>query len=80
MAVSAHLDNVQPTTKITNVKCPHGQIIRYTMEGGLDFPMLTITARQAHIFPNIKHSLVSLGEICDAGCIVVFGIKDVTVM
>ena len=41
--------------------------------------MLPNTARQEHIYPNIKHSLVSIGELCDAGCTVTFNIKHVTV-
>ena len=80
MVVSAHLNNVQPTTDIINTKFPNGQIIRSTMEGGLYLPMLPSIEIQAHIFPNIKHSLVSIGTLCDAGFIVAFRIKYVTVM
>ena len=36
MALSAQLNNVKPTTKITNAEFPNGQIIRSTMEGELD--------------------------------------------
>ena len=50
------------------------------MEGELYLPMLPRTSRQAHIFPNIKHSLVSIGALCGAGCISTFRIKDVMVM
>ena len=50
------------------------------MEGGLYLPMLTNIARQAHIFPNIKHSLVYIGALIDAGCIVKFRIKYVTLI
>ena len=42
--------------------------------------MLPSTARQAKISQNLKHSLVSIGELCDSGCIVTFMIKYVTVM
>ena len=50
------------------------------MEGESDLTMSPSTERKAHIFPNIKHSLVSIGSLCDAECIVTFRIKDVTVM
>ena len=40
MTVSSHLNNVQPTTNIIDEKCPNGQIIISTMEGGLYLPML----------------------------------------
>ena len=65
MAVSDHMKNVQPTTKTMNEKIPNGKIIKYTMEGYLDLSMLPDIARQAHIFPNINHSLVSIGDLCD---------------
>ena len=61
MSVSDQLNNVQPTTNIINEIFPNGQIIRSTMEEKLDLPMLPNTATQAHILPNIKHSLVSIG-------------------
>ena len=67
MAVSAHLNNVQPTTNMINEKFPSGQIIRSIIEGELDLPMLPNIARQAHILSNIKHSLVSIGALYDAG-------------
>ena len=48
MAVFNHLNNVRPTTKITNAKFPNGQIIRPTMEGGLYLSMLPNISREAH--------------------------------
>ena len=42
--------------------------------------MLPDIARKAHTFPNIKHSLVSIGASFDAGCTVTFKIKYVTVV
>ena len=45
------------------------------MERELDLPMLLITSRQAQIFKNIKHFLVSIGALCDAGYTVTFRIK-----
>ena len=80
MAVSAHLNNLQPTTKIINRTFPKVQIIRSTVEIELYLPIQRSKSRQAHIFPNIKHSLVSIGELCDAVCIVTFRIKYITLM
>ena len=71
---------MQLTTNIINAKYPNGHVIISKMEGGRYLPMSPSTERQAHIFPNIKHSLVSIGELYDAGYIVTFRIKDVTVM
>ena len=42
--------------------------------------MFPSTTRQAHILPNIKHSLVYIGALCYAGYTVTFRIKDVTVV
>ena len=80
MEVSAHLNNVQPATKIINAKFPNGYIIRSTIEGGLDLPVLPNIARQEHILPNIKQSLVFIGALCDAICTVTFKIKYGTVI
>ena len=80
MSVSSHLNNVRTTTKIINSNCPNGQIIRSTMEGELYFPMLANIAIQAHILPNIKYFIVSIGSLRDAGCTVTLKIKYVTVV
>ena len=80
MVVSAYLNNVQPTKKIINEKIPNSHIIRSTIEGELDLPMLPKIEKKAHIFPNIKHSQVSIGSLCDAGFTVIFKIKYVTVV
>ena len=69
--------NVRTTTDIINAKFPNGQIIRSTIESELDLSMLLNIARQAHIFPNMKHSLVSIGELYDAGCTFTFKTKYV---
>ena len=79
MALSAHQNNVRHTMNIINEKFPNEQIIRSTLEGELYLLMLPITSRMAHILPNIKHSLVFIGALCDAGFIVTLIIKYVTV-
>ena len=58
MALHAQLNYVQPTTKTNNEKCLNGKIIKSKIGGYLDLPMLPNIERQAHIFPNINHSLV----------------------
>jgi hypothetical protein len=41
---------------------------------------LPLQARQAHIIPGLVHnSLISLGQLCDNGCIVTFTHDQVTV-
>ena len=50
------------------------------MEGELDLPMLPDKARQEPFPPKIRHSLVSIGTLCDAICTVTANIKDVPVI
>jgi len=39
----------------------------------LDLPMLPLSARTTHIFPNLASaSLLSVGQLCDAGCTAFF--------
>ena len=80
MAVSANLNNVCATTKSVQEKFPNRQIIKSTLEGILDPPMLTNIAIQAHIFPNIRHSLVSILSLFDAVCTVIFKTKNCIVV
>ena len=80
MAVSAHLKNVRHKKHIINETFPNGQITVSRIEGELYITMLPSNGRQAHILPNIEHSLVSVGAIFDAGCAVKFRINDVTVV
>ena len=42
--------------------------------------MLPSTAIKAHILPNIKHSLVYIRALFDAGCTVTIRIKDDTLV
>ena len=42
------------------------------MEGDLALLLLSKIERQAHIFPNINHSLVSNWPLCDTWCTVTF--------
>ena len=80
MELFSHLNNVQPITKIINAKFPNGYMIVSTMGGELDLPMLPNASRQAHILPNMKHSLVSIGALYDTNYTVTFKIKYVTIV
>ena len=51
-----------------------------THEAELDFPALPPAARHVHIVPDLKnHTLISIGQLCDAGCDVIFDATTVTV-
>ena len=66
MEFYTQLNNVKPKRTNYQWKYPNEKIIISTIEGELDFPMLPNIERQAHILPNIKNSLVSIGALCDA--------------
>lgn len=61
------------------VGLPNGSIIRSTNdECNLDIPQLPTTATNAHVIPELSHSsLVSIGQLCDAGCTATFNAKTV---
>jgi hypothetical protein len=52
-----------------------------THEAELDMPMLPAgAAKQVHIVPELAaHTLLSIGQLCDAGCDVAFTAEEVTV-
>ena len=51
-----------------------------THEAELDLPSLPLAARRVHIVPALHtSSLLSMGQLCDAGCIVMFDATSVTV-
>ena len=62
---------------ITN---PNGEVMYSTHEGELDIPGLPYEARKCHIVPDLAcHSLLSIGQLCSAGCRVLFDTDFVTV-
>lgn len=51
-----------------------------THEAELDIPSLPLAARRVHIVPALTtSSLLSMGQLCDAGCVVTFDATSVTV-
>ena len=51
-----------------------------THEADLDLPSLPLSARRVHIVPALKSvSLLSMGQLCDAGCCVTFDARAVSV-
>jgi hypothetical protein len=51
-----------------------------THEAELDMPMLPAAAKRVHIVPELAtHTLLSIGQLCDARCDVAFTAEEVTV-
>jgi hypothetical protein len=72
--------NRRITTSPIAIRNPNGSIMCSTHEGEIDIPNLPRAARTVHIVPDLaSHSLLSIGQLCDAGCIVEFTATNVTV-
>jgi hypothetical protein len=55
--------------------------MKYTHTATLDIPQLSKSAKTAHIFPAMENnSLLSVGQLCDEGYIVLFSIDEVRIL
>ena len=78
-----------PTTPVCNkrqtntpltIHTPSGAIIHSTHEAELDCPSLPPAARHGHVVPQLAtQPLLSIGQLCDAGCNVAFTATTVTI-
>ena len=67
--------NPTPTDAGPQVRLPDGKCIKATHSGHLPLRAYNLapTATRAHVFPHLRNaSLLSLGQLCDDGCIAVF--------
>jgi len=63
-----------------SIRNPNGSTMQSTHEADLDLPNLPPAARRVHIVPDLAHhSLISIGQLCDAGCDVTFDAFTATV-
>jgi hypothetical protein len=64
---------VQPSIQPLAVLLPNGASILSSHTGELDIPHIPLSARLCHLFPGLQSgSLLSIGQLCDAGCIATF--------
>jgi hypothetical protein len=72
--------NLKEATKPIIVNIPDGSTIKSTHTCTIDLPGLPEAARHAPIFPALAdHSLLSVGQICDADCQVEFTATHVNI-
>ena len=62
-----------------SVALPDGQVIMSTHTATLNLPTLPIAAREAHIFPTLQGSLLSIGMLTDAGLTAIYTSDAVTI-
>jgi hypothetical protein len=71
--------NRHVTTSPLAIRNPNGSIMCSTHEADVDIPNLAKAARTVHIVPDLaSHSPLSIGQLCDAGCVVEFAAANVT--
>ena len=62
------------------VGIPNGKAMRSTQECQLQLDQLPAEVRLGHILPGLtRHSLISIGHLCDAGCTAEFTANTVNV-
>ena len=72
LQINAPLLQKRKTKKPIIVTVANGEKASSTHEGFLDVPGLPAAARNAHVIPGIKHSLLSIVQLSNAGCEVKF--------
>jgi hypothetical protein len=80
LSATAPCSNKQAAHIPLNVNMPNGTTIQSSHTCDLLLTALTPQARKAHILPGIVHnSLISVGQLCDNRCSVIFTQEQVTV-
>ena len=80
LQIEAPLTNKKKTANPVVVTVLNGDKVSSTHEGFIDVPGLPEGARNVHVLPEIKYSLLSIVRLCNAGCEVVFGKWGVNVI
>ena len=73
LIVGALLLHKQRAANPITVTVANGQRVQSTHDGALDISGLPPRARYAHVILGIKHLLLSIVRLCNAGCEIVFG-------
>ncbi|KAL7483087.1 hypothetical protein ACHAW6_013637, partial [Cyclotella cf. meneghiniana] len=71
------ISNKRKATHPLNITLPDGEVIQSTHVGNLNLPGLGDAATLAHVVPGLAHSsLLSIKQLCDNGCHVLFTKQD----
>ena len=77
----AHVASKTPLTVPKICGTPTGHTMSSNMSAILDIPNMPQQAKLAHIYPNLRYrSLISVGQLCDAGYEVTFDKNTVSVV
>ena len=73
--------NKRPATNPITIQLPNGDRVMSTHEAELNLPMLLPAARHVHLVPGLHEcSLLSIGQLCDAGYQVIFNRDTMSVL
>jgi hypothetical protein len=70
--LNAPCKNITKTSRPIPVHLPDKSTMSNTHEGCINVPQLLPEACKAYLFHDMQSSLVSIGQLCDAGCITTF--------
>ena len=77
---SNFLKNIHPGTYGPSVPLPNNDVIQATTTGHLKLhPALSPRAQEAHIFPQLRTSLILLGQLANDDCIIMLNKKYLNV-
>jgi hypothetical protein len=77
---SLPITNIRPTTNPVCIHNPNGSTMHSTHEAELDLPQLPVYARRVHVIPDLQsRSLLSIAQLCDAGCVAIFTCMHVNI-
>ena len=80
LSINAPYENKRPAISPLHVALADQSIITSSHQVDLDLPSLPASARIAHLFPALGDtSLLSIGQLCDAGCTAIFNAETVHV-
>ena len=74
------LRDVRPASQPITIALPDGTVSRSTHTGLLPFDFLPLGARQCHLVPNFKGSLISIGTLTDHGLVATFDDTQVVIV
>jgi hypothetical protein len=83
LASTAQCKNLQPTQQPIECHMPNGTTMRSMHEADLELTttiyLATRSHESTHFSDLVTHSLVSIGQLCDSGCVATFDSNSVIV-
>ena len=79
MTSTAPLHNLRESVDPITVHLPDGTTLETQQQGELQIENLTSPAATAHVIPHLKHNLLSVGQLCDAGLTAFFSRNTVEI-